>query len=216
LVVAAILVPPALNYGINPAAVLPKTMTIAVEGTDQTEMLRAIMGHYLGMTTFCVIAAFTPAWRHIAVIWAVFFLYSIALGRILSLIVDGVPIRLLLLYLAASCSVARWGSSCSRWSGASSRLGDDVGQQLVLDAGDLVLEEQLLFLEPLQLELIGAAGFLQRVNGAVEIAMLLLELEQRRPELANVLALHGRPSSSFMPVGDSRNYQGECKAAQAF
>jgi hypothetical protein len=63
-------------------------------------MLRAIMGHYLGMTTFCIIAAFTPAWRHVAVIWAVFFMYSIALGRILSLVVDGVPIRLLLLYLA--------------------------------------------------------------------------------------------------------------------
>ena len=62
-------------------------------------MLRAIMGHYLGMTTFCIIAAFTPAWRHVAVIWAVFFMYSIALGRILSLIVDGVPIRLLLLEL---------------------------------------------------------------------------------------------------------------------
>ena len=62
-------------------------------------MLRAIMDHYLGMTTFCIIAAFTPAWRHVAVIWAVFFMYSIALGRILSLIVDGVP-RLLLLYLA--------------------------------------------------------------------------------------------------------------------
>jgi hypothetical protein len=34
------------------------------------------------------------------VIWAVFFMYSIALGRILSLIVDGVPSRILLLYLA--------------------------------------------------------------------------------------------------------------------
>ena len=83
LFVAAILVPPALSYGINPAAVLPKTMTIAVEGTDQTEMLRAVMGLYLGMTIFCVIAAFIPAWRHVAVIWAVFFLYSIAAGRIL-------------------------------------------------------------------------------------------------------------------------------------
>lgn len=61
LVVAAILVPVALSYGVDPAAVLPKTMTIAVEGTDETEMLRAIMGLYLGMSTFCVIAAFTPA-----------------------------------------------------------------------------------------------------------------------------------------------------------
>jgi hypothetical protein len=89
LVVAAILVPPALNYGINPAAVLPNHDHCS-GGTDQTEMLRAIMDHYLGMTTFCIIAAFTPAWRHVAVIWAVFFMYSIALGRILSLIVDGV------------------------------------------------------------------------------------------------------------------------------
>jgi len=44
LFVAAILVPPALSYGINPAVVLPKSMTITVEGTDQTEMLRAVMG----------------------------------------------------------------------------------------------------------------------------------------------------------------------------
>ena len=96
----AILVPPALSYGINPAAVLPKSMTIAVVGTDQTEMLRAVMGLYLGMTIFCVIAAFTPSWCHVAAIWAVFFLYSIAAGRILSLIVDGVPSPILLFYMA--------------------------------------------------------------------------------------------------------------------
>ena len=58
---------------------------VVVEGTDQTEMLRVVMGLYLGMTIFCFIAAFTPAWRHVAAIWAVFFLYSIAAGRILSL-----------------------------------------------------------------------------------------------------------------------------------
>ena len=100
LFVAAILVPPALSYGIDPAAVLPKSMHIVVEGTDQTEMLRAVMGLYLGMTVFCVIAAFTPAWRHVAVIWGVFFLYSIAAGRILSLIVDGMPSPILLFYMA--------------------------------------------------------------------------------------------------------------------
>jgi hypothetical protein len=96
LFVAAILVPPALSYGIDPAAVLPKSMAITVEGTDQIEMLRAIMGLYFGMTIFCVIAAFTP----FAAIWAVFFLYSIAAGRVLSLIVDGVPSPILLFYMA--------------------------------------------------------------------------------------------------------------------
>jgi Domain of unknown function (DUF4345) len=100
LVVAAILVPPALSYGVDPATVLPKTMDITVQGTDQTEMLRAIMGLYFGMTAFCLIAAFKPEWRHVAVIWAVFFLFSMGLGRLLSLIVDGVPSRILLFYMA--------------------------------------------------------------------------------------------------------------------
>lgn len=69
LFVAAILVPPALSYGIDPAAVLPKSMSITVEGTDQTEMLRAVMGLYLGMTIFCVIAAFTPASPRLGGTW---------------------------------------------------------------------------------------------------------------------------------------------------
>jgi hypothetical protein len=104
LVVGVILVPPALSYGVDPAAVLPKTMTIAVAGTDQTEMLRAVMGLYLGMTAFCFIAAFTPSWRHVATVWAVFFLYSIAAGRVLSLILDGAPSRILLFYMAVELS----------------------------------------------------------------------------------------------------------------
>jgi hypothetical protein len=89
-----------LSYGIDPAAILPKSTHIVVEGPDQNEMLRAVMGHYLGMTIFCVIAAFTPAWRHVAAIWTVFFLYSIAAGRILRLIVDGTPSPIRLFYIA--------------------------------------------------------------------------------------------------------------------
>ena len=70
LVGAAVLVPVALSYGVDPAVVLPKFMNITVEGTDQTHIFRALMSLYLGMSTFCVIAAFTPSWRHVAVIWA--------------------------------------------------------------------------------------------------------------------------------------------------
>jgi len=94
------LFPVALSYGVDPAATLPKFMNITVEGTDQTHIFRALMGLYLGMVTFCIIAAFTPEWRHVAVIWAVFFAYSLAIGRILSLIVDGMPSPILLFYMA--------------------------------------------------------------------------------------------------------------------
>jgi len=109
LVAGVFLIPVALSYGVVPAATLPKFMNITVEGTDQTHVFRALMGLYLGMVTFCIIAAFTPEWRHVAVIWAVFFAYSLALGRILSLIADGMPSPILLFYLAVELAVGTWG-----------------------------------------------------------------------------------------------------------
>jgi hypothetical protein len=110
LVAGVFLFPVALSYGVDPAATLPKLgMNIAVEGTDQTHIFRALMGLYLGMVTFCIIAAFTPEWRRVAVIWAVFFAYSLALGRILSLIVDGMPSHILLFYLAVELTVGTLG-----------------------------------------------------------------------------------------------------------
>jgi len=109
LVAGVFLTPVALSYGVVPAATLPKFMNITVQGTDQTHVFRALMGLYLGMVTFCIIAAFTPEWQHVAVIWAVFFAYSLALGRILSLIADGMPSPILLFYLAVELAVGTWG-----------------------------------------------------------------------------------------------------------
>ena len=109
LVGATVLVPVALSYGVDPAVILPKFMNIRVEGVDQTHIFRALMCLYLGMSTFCAIAAFTSSWRHVAVIWAVFFAFSLAIGRILSLIVDGMPSRILLLYLAVELALGIWG-----------------------------------------------------------------------------------------------------------
>ena len=109
LVAAAILVPVALSSGVDPAVILPKFMNITVEGIDQTHIFRALMCLYLGMSAFCVVAAFTLSWRHVAVIWAVFFAFSLAIGRILSIVVDGVPSRILLLYLIVELAIGIWG-----------------------------------------------------------------------------------------------------------
>jgi Domain of unknown function (DUF4345) len=109
LTVAAILVPIALSYGIDPAAVLPKLLNIAVEGTDQTQIFRALMCLYLGASMFWAIAAFKPDWRRVAVIWAVFFALSLAAGRVISLVVDGPPSRLLDVYLAVEVLGGLWG-----------------------------------------------------------------------------------------------------------
>jgi hypothetical protein len=99
LIVGLGLVPIALSYGVDPAGVLPKFMNLRVEGTDLTQIFRAVMCLYLGMSVFCCIAAFEPAWQRVAVVWAVIFMLSLALGRVISLAVDGVPSRVLNLYL---------------------------------------------------------------------------------------------------------------------
>ncbi len=99
LVVAALLVPIALSYGIAPTTLLPKVLDIAVAGADQTQIFRALMCLYLAASIFWAIAAFTPAWQRVAVIWAVFFAFSLAIGRVLSLVVDGPASRLLDVYL---------------------------------------------------------------------------------------------------------------------
>jgi hypothetical protein len=103
------LIPVALTYGLDPAATLPKFMHVTVEGTDLTHIFRALGCLYLGMVAFCIIAAFTPEWRHVAVIWAVFFAYSLAIGRIISLIVDGKPSGMLLFFLAVELIVGTVG-----------------------------------------------------------------------------------------------------------
>jgi hypothetical protein len=103
------LIPVALTYGLDPAATLPKFMNVTVEGTDLTHIFRALGCLYLGMVAFCIIAAFTPEWRHVAVIWAVFFAYSLAIGRIISLIVDGKPSGMLLFFLAVELIVGTVG-----------------------------------------------------------------------------------------------------------
>jgi Domain of unknown function (DUF4345) len=110
LVAGVFLIPVALSYGVDPASTLPMTMNVTVESTDQTHIFRALACLYLGMVAFCLIAAFVqPSWQHVAVIWAVFFAYSLAIGRIISLIVDGIPSPMLLFYLAVELVVGTWG-----------------------------------------------------------------------------------------------------------
>lgn len=100
LLVVLLIVPIALSYGLDPASTLPKVLDIAVSGTDQTHIFRAMMCLYLGAAAFWAIAAFKPAWQRVAVIWAVFFAFSLAVGRAISFAVDGPASRLLDIYFA--------------------------------------------------------------------------------------------------------------------
>jgi hypothetical protein len=105
----AIVVPIALSYGLDPAKILPRFLDIEVEGADQTQIFRAMMCLYLGACLFWGIAAFKPDWQRAAVVWAVIFSLSLAVGRIISLIVDGPVSRLLDIYLGVEIAAGLLG-----------------------------------------------------------------------------------------------------------
>lgn len=97
---ALLIVPIALNYGLAPATTLPMFLTMPDLSTDQTHIYRGVMCLYLGVGLFWAVSAFKPAWQRVAVITVIGFAWSIAAGRIISLLVDGRPSPLLLIYLA--------------------------------------------------------------------------------------------------------------------
>ena len=122
LVAGVFLIPVALTYGVDPAAMLPKFMNVTVEGTDETHIFRALSCLYLGMVMFCIIAAFTPEWQRVAVIWAVFFALSLAIERIISIIVDGTPSGMLLFFLAVELVVGTVGLLLLNREGRTARV----------------------------------------------------------------------------------------------
>ncbi len=96
---ALLIVPIALNYGLFPAKSLPLFLTIPDLSIDQTHIYRGVMCLYLGVGLFWAVSAFKPEWQRVAVITVIGFAWSIAIGRVISLVVDGWPSPLLLFYL---------------------------------------------------------------------------------------------------------------------
>jgi hypothetical protein len=99
----------ALGYGVAPAAVLPRVLDIAVEGTDLTHIFRAIMGLYLGMIVLWVLGALWANLTRAAVIAEVTFMFGLALGRVVSIVIDGIPSALLVVYTVLEISMGIWG-----------------------------------------------------------------------------------------------------------
>ncbi len=100
------LVPIALSYGVAPTKSVPYLLDFPVEGTNQSHVFRAIMGLYLANVLFWIAGAVRKPLRH-AALWSLFlFMAGLAAGRVLSLLLDGLPNFVLLFYLAAEVAFA--------------------------------------------------------------------------------------------------------------
>ena len=102
LILAAVgLVPIAFSYGIAPSKTVTYLLEFPVEGTSQTHVFRAIMGLYLANVLFWLAGAFLYSLK-LPALWSLFiFMGGLAAGRIVSIVVDGVPNFVLMFYLCA-------------------------------------------------------------------------------------------------------------------
>ena len=96
---AAGLTPIALSYGANPSASIPFLFGFPAEGVNVAHIFRAVMGLYLAQAMLWIAGVFKPSLTVPALWSVVVFMWGLALGRLLSLAVDGMPDMILVIYL---------------------------------------------------------------------------------------------------------------------
>lgn len=100
------LFPVALSYGWSPDESLPLLYGIGEPDLPTRHVFRAVMGLYLGMICFWLAGAFRLPLRR-PPLWTVFvFVTGIALGRVLSIALDGWPAFIFIFYLLAEIALA--------------------------------------------------------------------------------------------------------------
>jgi hypothetical protein len=100
LLLAAVgLVPVAMSYGLMPQQKLYFLFDVSVTDTNGVHIFRALMGLYLGFVAFWILGAFNIGIRQAAIYSLVVFMFGLAAGRGLSVVVDGFPHWLLFAYL---------------------------------------------------------------------------------------------------------------------
>jgi len=91
IVSALIVIPVAFAYGIIPEKVLPVFLDFKVETTDLNNVFRAIMGLYLSFSVLWILGIFKFNYWYGATLSNMLFMLGLACGRIVSLLVDGMP-----------------------------------------------------------------------------------------------------------------------------
>jgi hypothetical protein len=99
LIAAAGLIPIALSYGVVPQATLKFLFDISIDGTNGIHIFRAIMGLYFALIIFWILGARIAKLTRPALFSLTVFMLGLAGGRMLSLLIDGMPHWLLFVYL---------------------------------------------------------------------------------------------------------------------
>ncbi len=99
LITAIGLIPIALSYGLLPQKSLSYLFDIELSNINGSHIFRAVMGLYFALLSFWIVGAFKVQLRQAALYSLTVFMFGLAIGRVLSIVVDGIPSWLLIGYL---------------------------------------------------------------------------------------------------------------------
>ena len=94
-----------LLYGISPQWFAQSCFGVADLDRNMAHILRAIMGLYVGFALFWLFAALGNKHRNTAVLTSLIFAAGLVSGRLISLLADGVPSRILVIYTLAELAL---------------------------------------------------------------------------------------------------------------
>ncbi len=96
----------ALIYGVSPAW-FSKTFLLEANtpSVDQSHILRAVMMLYIALGGFWLYSAFSDKFRDAGIIVLALFCGGLVSGRLMSIMLDGRPSPLLLLYVAMELAI---------------------------------------------------------------------------------------------------------------
>ena len=103
------IVPIAFVYGLYPKIILSKLFDIHVDTINLTNIFRALMGLYLGMSTIWILGIVKPKLWITATLTNIVFMGSLAAGRLFSLALDGLPSIYFLVGFLLELLLAFWG-----------------------------------------------------------------------------------------------------------
>jgi Domain of unknown function (DUF4345) len=98
-----------LLYGISPTWYAATFLGITDLDPNIAHILRAVTGLYLALAVFWLYSAFNDKYRNAAILTTILFAGGLVAGRCISLILDGQPAPVLLLYGAAEFAVVLIG-----------------------------------------------------------------------------------------------------------
>jgi hypothetical protein len=104
-----VIIPIALAYGLYPQMILPLLFDFKVDAINLANIFRAMMVLYLGMSVIWIMGVIKSKLWVTATITNITFMGGLALGRLVSLALDGIPGIYLLIGFMLELVLAIWG-----------------------------------------------------------------------------------------------------------